>query len=123
MKLHLKKKLETSTFGADKFKLFAKVKCSLEETELIKKYRVSDMILMKKKVDSFFSGNREVSIVLSQLIYGLEFSSKEIMDIFNYESQVVEACQSLNELIKTLRDFSQEVIIDYDEDDIDEFEK
>lgn len=116
MKLIISKRYSEGTFGGTKYILTVYVNLSEEEKSLIEKYKVSDVLLMSKKVTTFLSGSKDVAIKVSTLIKGHEFSSKEFMDIIGYESEVVEACRSLKAIIEELRDFRNDRIIDFEDE-------
>jgi len=119
MKLRITKRQDSGTFGGSKFVLTAYVDLSEEEKTLIKKYKANDILLMSKKVNTFLTGSKEVAIKVSDLITGHDFSSREFMDIINYETEVVEACKGLHAIINELRNFRSVRVIDF-EDDNDE---
>lgn len=116
MILAITKDQEGKLFGGVKFVIKFKAMLSPEETALINRYKVGDVVLLhaKKKLITEY----EVNLTVNKLAKGDKFVAESIEILHDYEEELIKSCRELISLLEELKSFGGEYFLDISPDSI-----
>ena len=115
MKLYLTRNQAKGLMAGAKFDLEARVELTLEEAELVRKYKAEKEVLLKKEVKIPFTGRALVlDLTIGSLTAGQKFKCNDIAEILEYEKSVKESCESFKNYIEVMKSFGGEEVIKYE---------
>jgi hypothetical protein len=109
MKLVIKRDQDKGIMGGVKFILNARVELTPEESELIKKYKAQQEVLMQGP--SRFGMNMLISI--GSLTSGFSQKCKDITEVLNTEETLKEVCGKFKTYLMVMASFGGEEVIEY----------
>jgi len=107
---------KTGIFGGSKgveFMIIFKVELTIQEVDLLEKYKIDNSILTKLNV----KGIQQI-VTIRGLINGFDLKTKSVTELIEHEESIFKACESFKNYITLLKSFGGEDVYEFKEDGI-----
>jgi hypothetical protein len=113
MQLVINKKQHSGLTGVT-FIVEASVSTSQEEKDLVKKYRIGNAVLLRKKLVGLFGQplEQEINVTADDLLRGQSFKCKNLEEVMSYIESLKQSCQTLLGYVATARNFEGQEVWD-----------
>jgi len=102
-------------FGGHKgvsFSLYAKADITKDERELIEHYKIGEHILASYDLPIKGSESMEGNLSVNRLMNGTNIATDSISTLLELEEKIKEGCQNLKTLLKVMKTFGGEEVIE-----------
>ena len=123
MELHIARSQKGGMMGGVKFILTATAKLTDAEAALVKKYKMSDVLLYERGSEKITGASGTMSLIaarmmqlrvtVADLLGGKTIEGKDIAEIMAAEHQIKEAVQSFQGMLKAAVSFEGEEVFQY----------
>ena len=113
MQLALRRGQSKGLMGGISFEVFAQVRLSTEEQDLIQKYKQESVVVLQRPVYIFGKPtDRVINLTVGQLIQGESFKCKDLGEVIGFSDNAVRACQTLKTYLDVAKTFGGEEILE-----------
>jgi hypothetical protein len=123
MELLLERSQRSAMLGAVKFSVKATARLTSEEQELVRKYKLADVLLYEKGADKMAAATGTMSflaarfmqmrVTVTDLMQGKTFEGKDLAEVLAAQDQIKEAVGNLRDLLVASKNFDGEEVLSY----------